>query len=112
MACFVAQQTAEKALKAYLYAQDEEIVIGHSVEALCRWAAEYDPAFEDLRQEVAPLDGYYVPTRYPNSLPDSIPARVYTATVAKDALRLADRVLVFVQERMTDKGEESNGRRN
>ena len=58
------------------------------------------------------MDALVLPSRYPNSLPDSIPARVYTATVAKDALRLADRVLVFVQERMTDKGEESNGRRN
>jgi HEPN domain-containing protein len=110
MACFVAQQTAEKALKAYLYAQGEEIVVGHSVEVLCRWAAEYDPAFEDLRQKVASLDGYYVPTRYPNSLPDSIPARVYTATVAKEALRLADLVLVFVQERMTIEGGEAGGR--
>ncbi len=112
MACFVAQQVAEKALKAYLYAQGEEVVIGRSVEALCRWATEYDPTFESLRQEVAPLDGYYVPTRYPNSLPDSIPARVYTATVAKEALRLADQVLAFVEERMTDEGGEFGGRRN
>ncbi len=28
------------------------------------------------------LDGYYVPTRYPNSLPDSIPARVFTREAA------------------------------
>jgi len=42
LACFIAQQVAEKALKAYLYAQGEEIVLGHSVEALCRRAAEYD----------------------------------------------------------------------
>jgi HEPN domain-containing protein len=45
LACFVSQQVAEKALKAFLYAQGEELVIGHSVEALCRWAAEIDPEF-------------------------------------------------------------------
>ena len=54
LACFVAQQVAEKALKAFLYAQGEEIVIGHSVEALSRWAAEYDRDFEALRIQVAP----------------------------------------------------------
>ena len=100
LACFVAQQIAEKALKAFLYAQGEEFVIGHSVEALCRWAAEFDSDFEKLREAVAPLDGYYLPTRYPNSLPDSIPARVYTRAVAEEVLRLSDQALDLVQKKL------------
>lgn len=100
LACFVAQQIAEKALKAFLYAQGEDLVIGHSVEALCRWAATFDADFEQLRQEAAPLDGYYIPTRYPNGLPDSIPARVYTRSAAEAALRLADQTLHVVQEKL------------
>ena len=39
LACFLAQQVTEKALKAFLYAQGEEIVIGHSVARLCARAA-------------------------------------------------------------------------
>jgi HEPN domain-containing protein len=101
LACFVAQQVAEKTLKAFIYAQGEEFVMGHSVEALSRWAAEYDPDFEELRPEVAPLDGYYIPTRYPNSLPDSIPARVYTRTVAEETARLADLLLGLVREKLS-----------
>jgi HEPN domain-containing protein len=97
LACFVAQQVAEKAIKAFLYAQGEEFVIGHSVEALSRWAAEYDADFEILRETAAPLDGYYVPTRYPNGLPDSIPARVYTRGAAEETLRMADCVLEAVR---------------
>ena len=100
LACFVAQQVAEKALKAFIYAQGEELVIGHSVEALSRWAAEFDADFEQLRGTVAPLDGYYIPTRYPNGLPDSIPARVYTQGAAEDAMRMADQVLQTVQQRL------------
>ncbi len=100
LTCFIAQQAAEKALKAYLYAQGEELVIGHSVEALARWAAEYDSDFEELREEVAPLDGFYIPTRYPNSLPDSIPARVYTRAVADEALRMADQVLDVARRKL------------
>ncbi len=96
----MAQQIAEKALKAFLYAQGEDLVIGHSVEALCRWAATFDADFEQLRQEAAPLDGYYIPTRYPSGLPDSIPARVYTRSAAEAALRLADQTLRVVQEKL------------
>lgn len=97
LACFVAQQLAEKAIEAFLYAQGEELVTGHSVEALCRWAAEFDADFEQLRQKIAPLDGYYIPTRYPNGLPDSIPARVYTRRSAEEALHLADLALQSVR---------------
>jgi len=103
LACFIAQQVAEKALKAFLYAQGEEYVIGRSVEALSRWAAEIDADFEELSRAVAPLDGYYIPTRYPNSLPDSIPARVYTRVVADEALRMADQVLHVVRQKLREK---------
>lgn len=43
IACFLSQQVTEKALKAFLYAQGEEIVLGHSVARLCAEAAGYLP---------------------------------------------------------------------
>ena len=100
LACFVAQQIAEKALMAFLYGHGEGLVVGHPVEALCRWAGEFDAEFERLRGVVAPLDGYYIPTRYPNSLPDGIPARVYTRWVAEEVLDLADRTMDLVQRKL------------
>jgi len=102
LACFVGQQIAEKALKAYLYAQGEEFVVGHSVEALCRWAAEFEAGLDDLREEIAPLDAYYIPTRYPNGLPDGIPAQIYTKKVAKEVLRMADQTLSFVRNKLQE----------
>jgi HEPN domain-containing protein len=104
LACFVSQQVAEKALKAFLYAQGEELVIGHSVEALCRWAAEIDHELTSLCEEIAPLDAYYIPTRYPNGLPDSIPARVYTRPVAVETLRMADRALAVAGAKVRPEG--------
>jgi HEPN domain-containing protein len=41
-------------------------------------------------------------TRYPNGLPDSIPARVYTRTVADEVLRMADQVLRLVQQKLRE----------
>ena len=93
IACFLAQQVGEKALKAFLYAQGEEIVIGHSVERLCHFATKFDADFLEKVTTWAILDGYYVPTRYPNSLPDSIPAKVYTKNAAKEAVGLAEEIV-------------------
>jgi HEPN domain-containing protein len=100
IACFLAQQVGEKALKGFLYAQGEEIVLGHSVERLCHYAARWEPQFGELVRRWSILDGLYVATRYPNSLPDSIPARVYTQDAAREAVRLASEVVNFVEKRI------------
>lgn len=93
IACVLAQQVAEKALKAFLYAAGEEVVLGHSIARLCADAARYDPGFSEHAGRWAILDAHYVPTRYPNSVPESIPARVYTAQAARDAVALAGEVV-------------------
>jgi HEPN domain-containing protein len=35
----------------------------------------------------------YIPTRYPNGLPDSIPAEIYTPDDAREAIRSARELL-------------------
>ncbi|MFQ5614535.1 MAG: HEPN domain-containing protein [Anaerolineae bacterium] len=102
LACFLAQQVAEKALKAFLYAQGEEIVLGHSVERLCAAAASFEPEFRTQARSWSILDGYYIPTRYPNGLPDGIPADVYTRQAATDAADLAGEAVDFVATRLAD----------
>jgi HEPN domain-containing protein len=97
MVCFICQQTAEKALKAYLYAQGEEIVTGHSVAALCDWAENYNRSFAKLREDISMLDSFYIATRYPNGLPDGIPAKVFNRKPAKEALRMAKTAVDFVE---------------
>jgi HEPN domain-containing protein len=43
-----------------------------------------------------------VTTRYPNSVPDSIPARVYTAQAARDAVSLAAEIVSFVRHKISE----------
>jgi HEPN domain-containing protein len=99
LACFLAQQAAEKAIKGFLYAQGWRPVIGCSVAKLCQDAATFDAAFDELRPQAAPLDKYYVPTRYPNGLPGGIPAEAFDQVDANRALELAHHVLQFVEGR-------------
>ncbi len=98
IACFLAQQVAEKALKAFLYARGETIVLGHSVAVLAGRAAEYEAGLKGRASRWAVLDGYYIPTRYPNGLPDGIPARVYDSQAAAEAVALAAEVVKSVAE--------------
>lgn len=98
LACFLAQQVTEKALKAFLYAQGEEIVLGHSVARLCAAASRYRPEFAEKARCWNLLDGYYIPTRYPNSLPDGIPAEVYTQEAAQGAVTLAEEAVELVKQ--------------
>jgi len=98
LVCFLAQQIAEKALKALIYFQGEEIVIGHSVAMLAERVRNYGIAIDELADEISVLDGYYIPTRYPNGLPDGIPARVYNGNSAENALRLAEKTVEFASK--------------
>jgi HEPN domain-containing protein len=97
LACFLAQQVAEKAIKAFLYAQGEEMVFGHSVERLCATAALTNPEFAEKSRSWRILDGFYIPTRYPNGLPDGIPANIYNEETARTAINLADEVVNWIK---------------
>ena len=90
-------------MKAFLYASGEELVLGHSVERLCGEAARYDSGLHDKARRWSILDGFYITTRYPNSLPESIPARVYTEDAAREAVRLAGQIVSEVGRRLKSK---------
>lgn len=100
VACFLAQQSAEKALKAYLFSKGAEEVWGHSVADLCRSAENFDASFSQIRGGVSLLDKYYIPTRYPDALPGGIPSEVFGEEDAQMAISLAKMTIEFVKERM------------
>ncbi|MGE5577913.1 MAG: HEPN domain-containing protein [Syntrophothermus sp.] len=100
LACFLAQQAAEKALKAFLYNQGAEQVWGHSVIELCTDASDFDPAFSKIKSDGAALDKYYIPTRYPDGLPGGIPANAYQKDDADLAIEKATKIISFVEERL------------
>jgi len=89
-ACFYSQQAGEKAVKALWYAMDAE-PWGHSVQRL---VADF-PRRDDLPdpgtwiERSAILDKFYIPTRYPNSLPDLTPGQVYQRDEAEQGLQTA-----------------------
>ncbi len=90
--CFQCQQVCEKAIKALRYGRGERAVLGH---ALVELAAPLE-AMARFRENLAVLDQYYVPTRYPNGLPGGIPSDVYTRSQATKAVEIAREVVAAV----------------
>ena len=99
-ACFNSQQAAEKALKALLYARGAEQVMGHSVADLATECARLEPEFAKLKERAAPLDQFYLSTRYPNSLPGGVPAHAFARPDADRALDMAREVIAVVTRRL------------
>lgn len=96
-ACFMCQQAGEKALKALHYFGGERFVPGHSLVRLLAPLLARHPALGDLQEGVRRLDQYYVPTRYPNGLPDDIPANVFSRAQAAEALAFARQLVEQVE---------------
>jgi len=102
LSLYLCQQSAEKALKAYLYLKEEELIFTHSVSVLLRMAVTIDREFETIKTAKR-LDDYYIPTRYPNGLPGGIPAHYYDdEEEAKRARELCIKVVRLVQKKMAE----------
>lgn len=98
--CFMCQQSGEKALYAFLYAQQAEDVWGHSLADLCEDAKHFDTSFEMIKSVAILLDKYYYVTRYPSQLPGGISSDVFTDNDSSKAIEIAEEVLNFVKDRL------------
>jgi HEPN domain-containing protein len=96
-ACFAAQQSAEKAVKA-LHLHLGQEAWGHVVARLLR---ELPLRVDDLLVEKGRvLDNFYVPTRYANGHPEGPPFDHYGPLQSEEAIRYAGEILDFVHSEM------------
>ena len=100
VACFLCQQTAEKAVKAYLYKRGAEDVWGNSLIDLCEDAKIFEMFFDTIKADARQLDKYYDITRYPGYLPSGIPSEAFDDVDAERAIELAGVVVNFVGQRI------------
>ncbi|RMF83903.1 MAG: HEPN domain-containing protein [Nitrospirae bacterium] len=77
-ACFHAQQAGEKAVQALWYFIDAD-PWGHSIQRLVKEFPRREalPDADRWLEQGALLDKFYIPTRYPNGLPDLTPGEAY-----------------------------------
>src|SRR5574341_1044496 len=95
-ACFLSQQSAEKAMKALWFATDSDPWV-HSVQKLVMQFPQQDRLhnIQNWITQAAYLGKFYIPTRYPNGLPDLIPSQVYNE---QDSTQAIERAEFFLEE--------------
>jgi HEPN domain-containing protein len=98
LACFHAQQAGDKAVKALWRLIDAD-PWGHSVKKLISDFPSKDEIqnLQVLTDKAALLDKFYIPTRYPNGLPDLTPGQIYVREDADQGIEAA-RMFVSLAE--------------
>ena len=97
--CFIAQQSAEKALKSLFFELDGD-AWGHSIQKLIHDIPlkKLRDQFDVLLDRAAALDRYYIPARYPNGLPDLTPGTTFVLADAELACDNANMILEKVAD--------------
>lgn len=99
LACFLSQQSAEKAVRGFLLFKGVEDIWGHSLADLCEDAMAFDLAFDAIKSTATLLDKHYSMTRYPTGLPGGVPAEAYDEMDSVRAVGIAAEVYSFVNAR-------------
>lgn len=96
-ACFAAQQSAEKAVKA-LHLHLGQEAWGHVVARLLTdLPVEAD---RSLVEKAKVLDNFYIGTRYPNGHPEGPPFEHYGEIQSREAIGYASEILDYVRAQM------------
>lgn len=95
-ACFSAQQSAEKAVKAVFQKMGAE-AWGHSVADLLKELSKIKLIPEGLLDGAFELDKAYIPARYPNAHPSGSPYGRYTNGEAKRLIQYAENIIRFCE---------------
>ncbi len=87
--CFIAQQVAEKSLKALAFFRGYDLIRSHSLVQITK-SLNINGEIESASRK---LDLYDITTRYPDSLPDGgIPSHYFGEDQAKEALVMAQMI--------------------
>jgi HEPN domain-containing protein len=95
-ACFVSQQFALKALKSLCLFYKLDTIKTNSVRKIAQELG-INGEIEEIGKY---LDLFYIPTRYPDSLPEGAPVESFTQQQAKDALDKALSILNYVRAKI------------
>lgn len=99
--CFACHQAIEKGLKA-LHLSYGQQSWGHGLGRSCRELpaevmAQLAEQVSDLEDRLRVLDALYIPTRYPDSLPEGAPTDHFGGLQSRDALSHARTLLTAIR---------------
>ena len=100
-ACFLAQQCAEKSLKAFLLARAKHIPRTHKLVDLLEQSLRFEADLSQFRADCLVMDQYYLPTRYPDAVPAGAAGTMPSADEAHDIVSAAERILQSATQKLS-----------
>ena len=100
LACFLAHETAVKAVKGFLYSKGAEMVWGDHLSDLCEDAMAFDPSFDFVKSVGALLDKHALGARNPDAVGGAVPAQLYDARDSGHAIEIGSEVLASVRKKI------------
>ena len=97
-ACFAAQQSAEKALKAMIESRNGK-AFGHSLKRILALLNISDAA---LIEAAMRLDKHYIPTRYPNGYDEGAPQDYYSMEDASQSIQDAEIIINYCKDNLIE----------
>jgi len=95
---FFSQQSAEKALKGFLYSKGFRALVTHSVTELLEESSKQEGVFKKFIDQGKELDRHYIGSRYPNFYPKGPAYKYYTEEVARRCVNYAESILKEVEK--------------
>ena len=100
-ACFAAQQSAEKAVKA-LCEKHNVIIRTYQLMGLMKALNDFEDITDEVYQKGVVLDRFYIPTRYPNGFTNGAPMEYFFHEDAEGAISDAETVIKFCRSKIAD----------
>lgn len=94
--CFHSQQAVEKCLKALYLRFFATVPKTHNLEVIFTRLKKILPEISKFEEKIRYLNKFYVPTRYPDALPGSMPEGLPDPDEAKRATKFAKEILLFI----------------
>jgi HEPN domain-containing protein len=92
--CYLAQQSTEKFLKAFLISCGVKPPQTHLLRELVKSCQKINVSFGEIDAQARKLEEYYIPTRYPVGVELS----TYNKKEAQTALKLAQTIIDFIKK--------------
>jgi len=99
-ACYLAQQTTEKALKGFLVDNNISYPKRHDLDVLNKLCADVDATFTRFETKLAFVTQFYAPVRYPDAAIGMASGGMPTKDMAREALDYAHEVVDFCCEKI------------
>ncbi|MBE7415700.1 MAG: HEPN domain-containing protein [Deltaproteobacteria bacterium] len=98
-ATFLAQQSAAKSLRSFLFLSKEDARETRSVVELIDRAIVHEEEFRKFVGSSRSLDLYYKTSRFPDAIPGGIPSEIISGKESVEAIRQAADIIAIVEKK-------------